>query len=73
MVVGCLDPGTYKVICYFSNWAWYRNEPAKYDPSDIDEDLCTHIAYGFVTLNPTTYKIKIHDPWADTTNSKNFT
>jgi len=57
-----------KVVCYFTNWAWYRPEPGKYDPSDIDTELCTHVNFGFVVLHPTNLVVKIHDPWSDIDN-----
>lgn len=60
----------YKVVCYFTNWAWYRNGEGKYKPEDIDPTLCTHIVYGFAVLNPSTLLIKPHDRWADYDNGK---
>ena len=52
----------------FTNWAWYRPEPGKYDPGDIDTELCTHVNFGFVVLHPTQLVIKVHDPWSDIDN-----
>lgn len=60
----------YKVVCYFTNWAWYRQGVGKYLPSDIDPDLCTHIVYGFAVLDGDQLVIKPHDTWADFDNSK---
>lgn len=60
--------GNYKVICYFTNWAWYRQGDGKYLPSDIDASLCTHINYGFAVLDGSTLTIKSHDSWADIDN-----
>ena len=60
----------FKVICYFTNWAWYRPEGGRYLPEDIDPDLCTHILYGFAVLDATSLTIKSHDPWADIDNSR---
>lgn len=60
----------YKVVCYFTNWAWYRQGVGKYLPSDIDPDLCTHIVYGFAVLNGDQLIIKPHDSWADFDNSE---
>lgn len=57
-------------MCYFTNWAWYRQGVGKYLPSDIDPDLCTHIVYGFAVLNGNQLVIKPHDSWADFDNSK---
>ncbi|KAM7354055.1 chitinase 10 [Cochliomyia hominivorax] len=58
----------YKVVCYFTNWAWYRRGEGKYVPEDIDENLCTHIVYGFAVLNSNSLTIKTHDSWADIDN-----
>ena len=32
---------------------------------DIDTDKCTHIVYGFATLNQTTLLMDMYDPWMD--------
>lgn len=45
--------GDFKLVCYFTNWAWYRKGIAKYTPDDIDSRLCTHIIYGFAVLDYT--------------------
>jgi chitinase len=58
----------YKIVCYFTNWAWYRPGVGKYKPSDIDANLCTHIVYGFAVLNRDTLTIRTHDSWADIDN-----
>ncbi|KAJ8980547.1 hypothetical protein NQ317_001054 [Molorchus minor] len=60
--------GYYKIVCYFTNWAWYRNGEGKFLPEDIDENLCTHIVYGFAVLDYTNHIIKAHDSWADFDN-----
>nr|WNT43924.1 chitinase 2 [Monochamus alternatus] len=60
--------GYYKIVCYFTNWAWYRKGSGKYLPEDIDENLCTHIVYGFAVLDYSNYIIKAHDSWADFDN-----
>lgn len=57
-----------KVVCYFTNWAWYRPGQGKYVPGDIDGSLCTHINYGFAVLNPNTLLMTPHDTWADMDN-----
>jgi len=66
-VVSFDDTGM-KVVCYFTNWAWYRPGLGKYVPEDIDANLCTHINYGFAVLDKNNLVIKIHDSWADVDN-----
>ncbi|XP_045475619.1 probable chitinase 10 [Harmonia axyridis] len=63
------DEGGMKVVCYFTNWAWYRQGDGKYLPDDIDPSLCTHITYGFAVLDSSTLTIKPHDSWADIDNN----
>ncbi|KAL7648227.1 UNVERIFIED_CONTAM: hypothetical protein RMT77_000130 [Armadillidium vulgare] len=58
----------YNVVCYFTNWAWYREGIGAYNPSDIDPDLCTHINYAFATLDESELIMKPYDPWADINN-----
>ncbi|XP_070161707.1 probable chitinase 10 [Polyergus mexicanus] len=58
----------FKVICYFCNWAWYRQEGGRFVPEDIDPNLCTHVLYGFAVLDGSSLTIKSHDPWADIDN-----
>lgn len=58
----------YKVVCYFTNWAWYRQGGGKYLPEEIDADLCSHIVYGFAVLDREALTIKPHDTWADFDN-----
>ena len=62
--------GDYKVVCYFTNWAWYRPGAGKYRAEDIDPTLCTHIIYGFAVLDYSNLLIKPHDTWADIDNGK---
>lgn len=59
----------FKMVCYFTNWAWYRPGAGKYKPENIDYNLCTHIVYGFAVLNRETLTIRTHDSWADIDNS----
>lgn len=62
------NSGYYKMVCYFTNWAWYRKGIAKYTPDDIDTRLCTHIVYGFAVLDYSELTIRTHDSWADIDN-----
>ena len=56
----------------FENWAWYRPGMGRMTPDDIDPALCTHIMYGFATLDTSTLLLKAYDTWADIDNSKWF-
>jgi GH18 family chitinase len=38
-------------VCYFTNYAQFRNGAAKFEPKDINGTLCTHIIYGFAKLD----------------------
>lgn len=58
----------YKVVCYYTNWAWYRPGAGKYSPSNVDTSLCTHIVYAFAVLDSTRLVIKPHDTWTDIDN-----
>lgn len=60
--------GQYKIVCYFTNWAWYRPSPGKFFPEDTDPNLCTHVVYGFATLDYTELVIRVFDTWADIDN-----
>lgn len=62
--------GYFKIVCYFTNWAWYRKGIGKYVPEDIDGNLCTHVVYGFAVLDYENLVVKAHDSWADYDNSK---
>ena len=65
-----VDASDYKVVCYFTNWAWYRPGQGKYKPENIQADLCTHIVYGFAVLDANTLTIRAHDSWADFDNGE---
>ena len=58
------------MVCYFTNWAWYRPGDGKYRPRDVKAELCTHIVYGFAILDPVTLTIRAHDSWADFDNGE---
>ena len=58
--------GEYKIVCYFTNWATYRQTGGgKFDPENIDPNICTHIIYGFAVLDGNSLLMKSHDPYAD--------
>ncbi|KAI5723130.1 hypothetical protein M8J76_001722 [Diaphorina citri] len=41
------DDPKYKVVCYYTNWSQYRTKIGKFQPEDIEPDLCTHIIFAF--------------------------
>lgn len=53
------------VVCYVGTWAAYRKLDGKYDVTNIDPKLCTHIIYSFAGLDNTTFEMKPLDPWLD--------
>lgn len=53
-----------KIVCYFGSWAVYRPSDGKFDISDIQPQLCTHLIYSFVGLT-TDGNIKVLDAWLD--------
>ena len=62
--------GKFKVVCYFSNWGWYRPGAGKFVPEDTDPTVCTHVVYAFAVLDPTDLTIKPQDEWADIRNGE---
>lgn len=63
------------MVCYYSNWPYYRKGEGKYLIENIEVNLCTHLVYSFVVLDPSSHVIKIHDDWLDVQlgNLKKFT
>lgn len=37
----------YQIVCYYTNWSQYRTKLGKFQPEDIQPDLCTHIIFAF--------------------------
>lgn len=62
------EPPGPKLLCYFTSWSLYRNGSGRFTPEDVDAKLCTHIIYAFASLNSSTLKIAMSDPWADADN-----
>ncbi|OWF51744.1 chitinase 3 [Mizuhopecten yessoensis] len=46
-----LETDSYKRVCYFTNWAQYRANPATFTAANIDANLCTHIMYAFAQMS----------------------
>lgn len=62
-----------KVVCYMTNWSFYRKTEGKFVPEHIDQRLCTHVVYAFASLDPGKLLLKEFDPWADYDNSNFYT
>lgn len=39
------------VVCYISTWAVYRPGGGRYDISNFEPSLCTHVIYAFAGLD----------------------
>jgi len=50
--------------CYWGTWANYRPGDGKFEPSNIDPSLCTHISYTFFGIE-TSGEFKSLDTWLD--------
>lgn len=61
--------GTNHLVCYFSNWAWYRPGDGKYSPDNIPPGLCSVLIYAFAILDETSLTMVPSDPWADIENN----
>ncbi|XP_072336037.1 acidic mammalian chitinase-like [Scyliorhinus torazame] len=41
---------SYKLVCYYTNWAQYRPEGGKFTPTNVAPHLCTHLIYAFASM-----------------------
>ncbi|CAF4833625.1 unnamed protein product [Pieris macdunnoughi] len=53
------------VVCYVASWAAYRTGAGKFEQSDLEPSLCTHLVYSFAGLDEHGHSIKSLDPWQD--------
>lgn len=53
------------ILCYLTNWSFYRSKDGKFVPEILDAKLCTHIIYSFGSLDPTTLTVGPFDKWVD--------
>ncbi|XP_060792883.1 acidic mammalian chitinase-like [Neoarius graeffei] len=60
----------YQLICYFTNWAQYRSDAAKYVPENVCPFLCTHLIYAFAMINSANQLATVE--WNDETLYKSF-
>ncbi|KAG8182778.1 hypothetical protein JTE90_018652 [Oedothorax gibbosus] len=44
------EGGNYKLVCYFSSWAYYRKGEGRFDFSGFQPHLCTHAIYALAKL-----------------------
>lgn len=51
-------------VCFYTNWAQYRNGDGKFLPENIDPSLCTHVNYAFAKINLQTHKVENYE-WND--------
>lgn len=51
-----------RVVCYFASWTIYRPDNGKFQATDVDPNLCTHIYYAFVGLRDDGY-VSVLDDW----------
>lgn len=59
-------------VCYYANWAPYRDLTPSLYPDNIDPTLCTHIHYAFAKVDPKTLALvptEEHDMnWTEKSN-----
>ena len=60
-----------RVVCYYANWAVYRQGTAKFSPQNINPYLCTHLIYAFAGLGKDD-TIQTFDKYQDLEKGKNY-
>ncbi|XP_049852511.1 probable chitinase 2 [Schistocerca gregaria] len=62
------------LACYFGSWANYRHGNGFFNASEhLDTDLCDHIIYTFVGIDPETGKVRILDEYLNIGNQDEYT
>uniref|UniRef100_A0A4W3GN55 Acidic mammalian chitinase n=1 Tax=Callorhinchus milii TaxID=7868 RepID=A0A4W3GN55_CALMI len=46
----CVETSSFKLVCYYTNWAQYRPAAGKFFPENVDPCLCTHLIYAFGSM-----------------------
>merc|ERR1712198_114793 len=59
------DTGDKKVVCYWQQWAFFRNGRGKMDVEEINPDLCTHLNYGWAVMDEYHFNVKPKSEWYD--------
>ncbi|XP_065367781.1 chitinase-3-like protein 1 [Calliphora vicina] len=59
------------VNCYYGTWSNYRPGDGKFEPSNIDPTLCTHLSYSFFGITPAG-EFKVLDQWLDLDSGLGF-
>lgn len=60
----------FRLICYYNAVEAWRGRKSKgiFLPKDIEPEKCTHIHYGYGSVDPDTFLIKSADEWAELDN-----
>ena len=56
-------PGGKKFVCYYPNWAYWRQGDGNFKVGNIDPNLCTHVVYSFAVLDTSNFGLKAHDAY----------
>merc|ERR1712002_1102393 len=59
------DTGDKKVVCYWQQWAFFRNGRGKMDVEEINPDLCTHLNYGWAVMDQYHFTVEPKSAWYD--------